>query len=152
MILRPRIYIDTSVIGGCLDDEFREHSLELMDRFAAKHYIAVVSDLTKLELRSAPAEVRNLLVDFPHEAVELNASSRMLADEYLKARVITRKQIADASHIAVATICRVDVLVSWNFKHIVNLPRIHGFNSINVKFGFPMLEIRSPREVLDYEK
>lgn len=59
--------------------------------------------------------------------------------------------LLDAQHIAIATINRVDVLVSWNFKHIVNLRRIHLYNSINLKYGYPLIEIRSPREVINEE-
>jgi hypothetical protein len=59
---------------------------------------------------------------------------------------------ADAQHIAIATVARVDALVSWNFKHIVNLNRIHGYNSVNLRRGYPMIEIRAPREVLPDEK
>lgn len=58
---------------------------------------------------------------------------------------------ADAQHIAIATVGRVDVLVSWNFKHIVNLGRILGYNSVNLREGYPTIEIRTPREVLSDE-
>lgn len=58
---------------------------------------------------------------------------------------------ADAQHIAIATVGRVDVLVSWNFRHIVNLERIHGYHSVNLCKGYPMIEIRTPREVLSDE-
>jgi len=54
-------------------------------------------------------------------------------------------------HFAIVTINRVDVLVSWNFRHIVDLSRIRLYNSVNLKYGYPLLEIRSPREVL-YER
>ncbi len=57
--------------------------------------------------------------------------------------------VIQKQHIAVATLGRVDVVVSWNFKHIVNLNRIRLYNSVNLKLGYPMIEIRSPREVLD---
>jgi len=60
--------------------------------------------------------------------------------------------LADAQHIAIATVGRVDVLVSWNFRHIVNLERIHGYNSVNLRRGCPMIEIRTPREVLSDEQ
>lgn len=59
--------------------------------------------------------------------------------------------LADAQHIAAATVHRADILVSWNFKHIVNLRRIHGFNSLNLREEYPLLEIRTPREVVLYE-
>lgn len=65
--------------------------------------------------------------------------------------VLTGKMRADAQHIAIATVARVDVLVSWNFKHIVNLYRIHGYNSVNLRRGYPTLEIRAPREVVPNE-
>jgi hypothetical protein len=67
----------------------------------------------------------------------------------MAAGVLTAKMRADAQHIA--TVARVDVLVSWNFKHIVNLQRIHGYNSVNLRKGYPMMEIRTPREVLSDE-
>jgi len=54
-------------------------------------------------------------------------------------------------HIALATINRVDVLASWNFKHIVNLDRIKGYNSVNYRLGYPMIEIRSPKDLIHYE-
>ena len=68
---------------------------------------------------------------------------------YIQQGAVQVKHIVDAQHIAIATIEKVNVLVSWNFKQIVNLRRIYFFNSINMKLGYPMLEIRSPREVLD---
>ena len=58
---------------------------------------------------------------------------------------------ADAQHIAMATVAKVDALVSWNFKHVVNLPRIHRYHTVNARFGYPTIEIRSPREVGTHE-
>ena len=77
--------------------------------------------------------------------------SKGLAETYLKEGVVSEKSRVDAQHIAIATINRVDVLVSWNFKHIVNLERIHGYNSSNLRLGYPILEIRTPIEVMRYE-
>jgi hypothetical protein len=74
-----------------------------------------------------------------------------LAEAYIAAGVLKGTMRADAQHIAIATVARVDVLVSWNFKHIVNLQRIHGYNSVNLRQGYPMIEIRTPREVLSDE-
>jgi len=59
--------------------------------------------------------------------------------------------MSGTKYIATATINRADVLVSWNFKHIVNLERIHRYNAVNLKLGYPMIEIRTPTEVLNYE-
>ncbi len=149
--MRRRIYTDTSVIGGCLDPEFSVYSNRLFDRFHAGLDILVLSDLTLAELEAAPVEVRALLQALPEgllEEVRFDAPAAELALEYHAARVIGEVHVADARHIATASVLRVDVLVSWNFKHIVNLDRIRGYNSVNLRLGYPLLEIRSPREIL----
>lgn len=147
----PRIYIDTSVIGGCLDDEFAEWSNLLFDEFRATIKVAVVSDLTLRELEDAPEGVRDVLSALPEWTVEhvfLNDEAIKLADTYIAQGAVGLGHLVDAQHIAVAAIERVDVLVSWNFKHIVNLDRIRMFNAVNLMHGYPLLEIRSPMEVL----
>jgi hypothetical protein len=106
------------------------------------------------ELEAAPQSVRDVLLSVPAEHIEFlefSAEAGSLAETYLRAGVVHPKSRVDAQHIATATLARADVLVSWNFKHIVNLQRIHGYNSVNLKLGYPILEIRSPIEVLDYE-
>jgi predicted nucleic acid-binding protein len=149
--MKLRVYTDTSVLGGCEDDEFAEHSLRLMESFANGDRVLVLSSLTVQELAAAPAEVRKRLAAVPEahiEALQLDAEARELAEAYVDAGVLKAGMRADAQHIAIATVGRVDVLVSWNFKHIVNLQRIHGYNSVNLRRGYPMIEIRTPREVL----
>lgn len=152
--MKPRIYIDTSVVGGCEDDEFQVHSRRLMKSFVAGDFVLVLSNLTVQELAAAPDRVRKYLSDVPEDCIEtlqLDEEATELAEAYVSQGVISEKMRADAQHIAMATVGRVDVLVSWNFKHIVNLNRIHGFNSVNLRKGYPALEIRAPREVLPDE-
>jgi len=152
MILRT--YIDTSVIGGCCDEEFAEWSLRLMQEFRDGLKIAVLSDITLQELEIAPEVVRMQLKDLPpvyQEYVILDYKAMQLAQAYLREGVVTNKYLLDAQHIAIATLNRVDVMVSWNFKHIVNLNRIRLYNSVNLKLGYNLIDIRSPREVL-YEE
>jgi hypothetical protein len=74
-----------------------------------------------------------------------------LASAYIADGAVGARMRADALHIALASVARVDVLVSWNFKHIVNLARIHAYNAVNLKQGYPLLEIRTPREVVEDE-
>jgi predicted nucleic acid-binding protein len=153
--MRRRIYTDTSVIGGCLDEEFEEPSQQLFDRFRSGQDIVVISELTLLELEGAPNEVREVLERVPssyREDVEFTEAAADLAERYLQAEVVGRASRLDAQHIATATVHRADVLVSWNFKHVVNLNRIQGYNSVNLRQGYPLLEIRSPREVLSYDR
>jgi hypothetical protein len=153
--MTPKIYIDTSVIGGCFDDEFALWSRLIFEEFRKGIKIAVVSDLTRREIKSAPSDVKKILSTIPDAYIEnvfLSEEAERLAISYLKNKVVTPKHLLDAQHIAIATVERVDVLVSWNFKQIVNLERIHAFNSVNIKLGYPILEIRSPREVIHEKK
>lgn len=149
--MRLRIYVDTSVVGGCEDEEWRDDSIRLMECFVRGDHVLVLSDLMLQELARAPEAVRRRLSEVPEEHIEarqLDAEARELAEAYISEGVISVNMRADAQHIAMATLGRVDVLVSWNFKHIVNLHRIHGYNSVNIRRDYPILEIRSPREVL----
>ena len=146
-----RIYTDTSVIGGCEDEEFRVHSRRLMDAFVRGDLRLVLSELTLRELAPAPLAVREVLASVPEgsiEVVRLTPAADELARRYLAEGILQANMLADAQHIAMATVANVDVLVSWNFKHVVNLPRIHGYHGVNAKLGYPTIEIRSPREVL----
>jgi len=147
-----RVYIDTSVIGGYLDDELKKWSLSLIKEFRAGKKRAVISDVTMRELTQAPAAVRAVLNSVPESACErvaLDDEARHLANAYLADKVVSPADVRDAQHIAIATIARVDVVATWNFKHIVNFRRIRLFNSVNLKQGYGMIDIRSPREVLD---
>jgi len=124
-MFKLRVYIDTSVVGGCLDEEFKEGKK-----------IAVVSDILLLELEEAPREVKVILDKVPSENIEyvsLDEESISLANAYLKEEVVAENSLPDARHIAIVTVDKVDVLVSWNFKHIVNINRIHLLNSVNLK-------------------
>ncbi len=148
-----KIYIDTSVLGGYFDNEFEQESKQLFNEILSGKYYLVISDLTEKELLNAPSEVKmllmNLSIDF--ELIRVNQESISLANEYIKEKVIGKTSFDDCIHIATATVNKIDILVSWNFKHIVNIQRIRGYNSINLKNGYAILEIRSPKELIDYE-
>lgn len=152
--MKQRIYIDTSVIGGCEDEEFSQWSVQLFEGFRQGSLIAVVSDLTRRELEKAPESVKKVISSLPDISIEnvfLTDEAETLAQNYVNEEAVSARHIIDAQHIAIASVERVDVLVSWNFQQIVNLSRIHAFNSVNLKLGYPVLEIRSPREII-YEK
>ena len=149
-----KVYVDTSVFGGCFDAEFEEWSNKLIEEFKLGLKVLIISDLTFKELEEAPADVKNLVGEIPGEHKEyviLNDEARDLARHYIEESVVSEGYLVDAQHIAIATVNRVDVLVSWNFRHIVNLTKIKLYNSVNLKYGYSLLEIRSPREVL-YER
>lgn len=112
------------------------------------------SSVTQDELENAPERVRNLVQSIPlknTEFIQTMEDAVELATEYITEKVVGHTSYADCLHIALATINRADFLVSWNFKHIVNVQRIRGYSSINIKNGYKQLEIRSPREFTKYE-
>jgi predicted nucleic acid-binding protein len=146
-----RFYIDTSVIGGVFDTEFEEHSTILMEKVKLGQIKAVISEVTESEIMEARKEIRDFYSSLPKDSiefVEITKDSVLLADSYIKANVVGKTSRNDCLHISIATINRVDILVSWNFKHIVNIYRIRGYNSVNIKLGFPALEIRSPKDIV----
>lgn len=151
-MLRFRVYIDTSVIGGCFDDEFSKYSILLFNDFTSGKKIAVISNLTLRELKHAPENVRKKFDEIPKEHIEfvgLTEEAEELAQRYIEDGVISPNHFLDAEHIAIATVEKVDIIVSWNFKHIVNVHKIRGFNSVNLKEGYQLIDIRTPMEVID---
>ena len=148
-----RVYIDTSVIGGYFDDEFSNDTKLLFESIKKEDYKLVISDLTEKELIDAPENVKTLLneLHINFDLILVTQDSIELANEYLNEKVVGQTSLDDCIHIATATINKVDLLASWNFKHIVNIQKIRGYNSINIKNGFPLLEIRSPKDLISYE-
>ena len=146
-----RIYIDTSVIGGCFDSEFAEWSNKLIDEVKNGRKIAVISDQTLQELEAAPARVRELLQIIPRAhllMIELDEEAKRLAKHYIRENVITLKHLVDAQHIAMATIHHADFLASWNFKEMVNVYKIRQYNAVNLKQGYSIIDIRTPKELV----
>lgn len=149
-----RIYIDTSVFGGYFEPEFELWTKVLFDRISKGEFKILISRLTDIELNNAPEKVRNLANSLPENYVEwldITTESVQLADKYIDEKVVGQTSHSDCIHIAIATLNYADVLVSWNFKHIVNHLRIRGYNAVNFKYGHKILDIRSPREILAYE-
>jgi predicted nucleic acid-binding protein len=152
--MKQRIYIDTSIVGGYFDEEFKEATIKLFDRLDNNEIIFVVSDLLDLELIDAPQHVREHILKYAadkFQRVELTEEAVWLANTYIEEKVVGKTSLEDCRHIALATINKVDVLASWNFKHIVNLERIKGYNSVNLRLGYSMIEIRSPKDLVSYE-
>ncbi|MGN7723602.1 hypothetical protein [Chitinophaga sp. 22620] len=147
-----KVYVDTSVIGGCFDVEFKEWSEALFEEFKTGTKNLIVSDLVHWELTNAHSAIQNKLNEVPLQYrtdLVTTAEAKKLADMYIQEGALTNKSYHDAVHIALATLNHADVLASWNFKHIVNLNRIRLYNSINLRMGYSLIEIRTPREILN---
>ena len=152
--MKQRIYIGTSVFGGFFDEEFKTHTIPLFDRIKKGDFNILFSTVTQEELENAPLQVKELVKSLKKdqtEYIDITDEAVDLATEYITEKVVGQTSYADCLHIALATISRADFLVSWNFKHIVNIERIRGYNSINIKNGYQQLEIRSPREFEKHE-
>lgn len=148
------LYIDTSVIGGYYDIEFERETKLLFQAVLNNDFDIVYSNITDDELINAPEKVRNLLSTIPNSnktRIELTEDAMQLADAYIAENVVGKTSREDCFHIALATIYKADVLVSWNFKHIVNVIRIRGYNAVNMKLGYQTIDIRSPKEIIIYE-
>ena len=151
--MKQKVYIDTSIVGGYFDEEFKEATIMLFERLERDEIIFVVSDLLDLELIKAPLHVKEHLLKYSSDRfqrVELTEEAIFLADQYISEKVVGKTSVEDCRHIALATLNKVDVLASWNFKHIVNLDRIKGYNSVNLRLGYSMIEIRSPKDLVKY--
>jgi predicted nucleic acid-binding protein len=145
-----RAYVDTSVFGGTQDDEFREASRRFFDRVRRGEFVVLLSAVTVRELLRSPQGVQAVWLALTAEQTEevpVTSEVRELADEYVRAGVLGEGSITDALHVAAATVSGADLIVSWNFTHIVNFNRIRGFNSVNVALGYRTMTILSPMEV-----
>jgi hypothetical protein len=151
--VRPiRVYADTSVFGGCFDAEFEEASRRFFHDVRHGRIQLVLSDTTLLELTAAPDNVRQVLTELPPAGIErvvLTEEVEQLRDAYLAHGVVGPAAARDAEHIAAATVADVDLIVSWNFRHIVHYEKISGYQGVNLLRGYSAVRIFSPLEVIE---
>ena len=149
-----RLYLDTSVFGGYFESKFSKESRHVVDGLNSGRGILITSEILFAEIDKAPEQVREILYTIPDkntEFVPITDDVEKLHRAYISKKVVPAKSINDAFHVALATVSRADAIISWNFKHIVNIYRIRGYNSINLRLGYPSLEIHSPKEIVNYE-
>jgi len=150
-----RVYIDTSVFGGYFDDEFSVVSRQFFDAVFGDQIISLISETLVAELIRAPEHVQDLLgrtIQARSERLALTSEAIALRDAYLKGEVVTQKYADDALHVAQATLARADVIVSWNFRHLVNPSRIREFNGINLAQGYGLIVVMTPAELVNIVK
>ena len=148
--MKLKIQIDTSVIGGYFDKEFEEATKMFFEKAFESNSRLLVSNLLEFELISALQFIRDFFESLPKDKIvkiESSEEAQNLAQMYIDEKIVGKTSMLDCQHIATTTLNNADVLVSWNFKHIVNLMRIKGCNSINLREGFHNLEIRTPKEI-----
>lgn len=150
-----RIYLDTSIFGGLYDEEFKNYTEPLFERIKNGEFEILYSNITEQELENAPEQIKktvDLLPENSTKYVKSDIETVKLAKKYIDEGVVGPTSYADCLHIALATIHNANILISWNFKHIVNVVRIVGYNSVNMVEGYKQIDIRSPRELLNDEE
>jgi hypothetical protein len=148
-----RIYLDTSVLGGCFDAEFAAWSTGLMEDFRAPVHSRALRPACRGDRTrtwACPNLHRELLGLALQQSVEVSPEALALLAAYEGHSVLGPKYRSDMLHIALATVADADILVSWNFKHIVRFDKIRLFNAANLEQGYKSLPIHSPREVTTY--
>jgi predicted nucleic acid-binding protein len=150
-VKNPTLYLDTSIIGGCFDEEFRTATRELFRQADLGLYQLFVSAVTENEIQNAPSEIKEFFTETFAEAdqiLPLTGESEKLARAYVAAGVVSPKYVDDARHVAIATVEQVGLIVSWNFKHLANYRRETGFNAVNRLQGYRPVRILTPRELI----
>ena len=150
-----RIYVDTSVFGGCFDPDFIEPSNSIFEEVKDGRFNLVLSTTVIRELLDAPTQVREVLEKLPQtriERIEISGEIEALRDAYLQHDVVGPGSSADAEHIASASVADVDLIVSWNFKHIVHYDKIRGYHAVNLMMGYRPIPIHTPQEVVHQDE
>ena len=152
---RFRVYADTSVFGGCFDDEFADESKRFFAAIREGRFTLLVSTTTLTELQKAPDNVRKVLAQLPPDAVEVLEYSQEIArlrDAYLDAGILKPENKSDAEHIASASVADSDFVVSWNFRHIVHFEKIAKYQAVNLMNGYREIRIYSPKVVVESDE
>lgn len=145
-----RLYVDTSVIGGYFDEEFEKDSRQFIRAAIEGRIVLLLSDFVLEEMTGAPEKVQRLLEKIPANAIEMlpfTKEAKELRNAYLKAGIVTSFSQNDAAHVAIATLSSSDAIVSWNFRHNVQLGKMKAYNKVNIENGWGYLNIVTPREV-----
>ena len=150
--LPERVYVESSVVSGMFDaNDHPERVKPFWNAVFNGQIRVVLSDVLENEVNDAPDHVREFYRTIPESQIErvvATQESNALAARYIAEGIASASSLTDCRHVALAAVARVDVLVSFNCGHIVKLHRIRKFNAINVLYGYPAIEIRTPDEVI----
>lgn len=148
-----RVYADTSLFGGVFDEEFEEASKTFFDAVRNGKFHLLTSELVRQEIQPGPKKVGDLFFNILPivNIVEVTAEALKLQQAYLDAGILSEKYSTDALHVALATVSEAALIVSWNFKHIVNFQKIPLYNAVNTLHGYREISVYSPLEVIEYE-
>jgi predicted nucleic acid-binding protein len=154
-----RLYLDTSVIGAFFDEEMPERikiTRALFDSIVEGKHAGIISNILLEEIDRCPEDLKKKLVTeiqaVPVLVISEDENSAGLLEIYEKEGFIRKGARLDLRHLAVATVSGVDAVVSWNFRDIVNIRTRRSVHAVNLRLGYPLIEIVSPEEVIEYEE
>jgi len=149
-----KLYLETSVLNVATSDqspENRDATLVFFDKLKEGNYSGYTSEIVLFEInRASEGRAKELLAkinELELEILEDHQEIDLLANKYVAAKLIAEKYFDDARHIALATYYEMDVIVSWNFEHMVKLKTKKGVPSVNILNGYKAIEIIAPMEV-----
>ncbi|MBM4329948.1 MAG: type II toxin-antitoxin system VapC family toxin [Deltaproteobacteria bacterium] len=154
-----RLYLDTSVIGEMSDEEMPERiriTRALLDSIVEGKHTGIISNIVLEEIDRCHEELKKKLVSeiqaVPVLVISENEYSADLLETYEREGFIRKGARLDLRHLAVDTVSGVDAVVSWNFRDIVNIRTRRAVHAVNLRLGYPLIEIVSPEEVIEYEE
>ncbi len=149
-----RVYADTSVFGGVFDEGFDLASRTFFQQVKDGRFQLVISATVQREISAAPTPVQIFFEDVAKfaEFIVSDEEALQLRQAYLDAGIVTAKSATDALHVALATVAKCRLIISWNFKHIVHFQKIPLYRAINLINGYEEINIYSPPQVLNYEE
>lgn len=157
MLFKPlKVYLDTSVFNFAIPTQDvpreKEATLKFLEAIKTGKFIAYISQVTIDEILKAGEKRRNdlfkVVKEISPEELPVTDEADTLADSYIESKILPANERNDALHIAVATIHNLDVIISWNFEHMVKLKTRRDVPAINALMNYKPIEICSPLEVV----
>jgi len=151
-----RVYLDTSVVSYLDQQDAPEkmsETKEVWDKIKEGNYEVFISTLVIDELQKCQEPKRTYLLNQLNEIdftiLEVNESTVRLAEKFIDFGVLKKKSFEDCQHIAAAILSNCDIIVSWNFKHIVNVKTIRGIKVVTTMEGYKDILIYPPTALLE---
>lgn len=154
-----KVYLDTSVISHLLQEDVPEKMFDtrqLWKMFKDGKYDVYLSTVTLEEVSDCPDPKRSELIKFldqiHYTVLDITDEIETVAHKIIDMGILTNKSYDDCQHIAAAVVAECNCIISWNFKHIVNIKTIHGIRAITNLTGYKAIDILSPSVLLESEE
>ena len=154
-----KVYLDTSVISHLMQEDVPEKmadTLQLWELFLEGMYDVYLSTVTLEEVSACPepkrSQLREYMAQISYTILDVTDEALNVAQKMIDLGILTPKSYDDCQHIGVAVVNDCDCIISWNFKHIVNIKTIHGVRAITNLEGYKNIDILSPTVLLESER